>query len=79
MSLRIPYRLSLKTADFPETSPGVKRVTLILLDGKKIHDVVLGKEGEILTIQGSPIEGISDMGFNPFAIKDVLPGEGIEG
>ena len=73
MSLKIPYNLSLKVADFPETSSGIKRVTLILIDGRKIHNVSLARGEEILTIQDRPIKGITDLGFNPFTIKDVLP------
>lgn len=73
MSLRIPYNLSLKVAEFPETASGVKRVTLVLLNGRNVRDVGLGQGGEILTIQDEPIQGITDLGFNPFTIKDVLP------
>ena len=72
MSLRIPYNLSIKAADFPESSPGVNQVTLILIDGRKISEVYLSKGEDILKIRNKSIYGITDLDFSIFEIKDVI-------
>jgi len=72
MSLKIPMNLSIKSAAFPESSPGVIRVTLVLLDGRKIREVSLTRKGELIKIGDKPVSSIWDMDFNVFEIKDVI-------
>ncbi len=72
MSLKIPYNLRGKVADFPESSSGVKQVTLILLDGRKISKVYLALGEEIIKICNKSISGLSDIEFSLFEIKDVI-------
>ena len=72
MSLKIPYNLKDKVADFPESSSGVKQVTLILLDGRKISAVYLARGETIVKIRNKSISGISDLDFGLFEIKDVI-------
>ena len=72
MSLKIPYNLSRKAATFPESPDGVKKATLILIDGRKINDVYLTKEGEIIKIGNKPVYGIRDYNFSNFEIQDII-------
>ena len=72
MSLKIPYNLSVKVADFPESSSGVNQVTLILIDGRKISDVYLALGEKIIKIRNKSISSIRDLGFSLFEIKDVI-------
>ena len=72
MALKIPYNLSVKAADFPESSSGVNQVTLILIDGRKIDEVYLTRGEEIVKIRNKSIYGIKDLGFSLFEIKDVV-------
>lgn len=72
MSLKIPYDLSVKAADFPESSSGVNQVTLILIDGRNIREVYLARGEEIVKIRNESIYGIRDLDFSLFEIKDVI-------
>ncbi len=72
MSLKIPYNLSLKVADFPESSSGFNQVTLILIDERKISEVYLAQGEAIVRIRNKSISGISDLDFSLFEIKDVI-------
>ena len=72
MSIKIPYNLSVKAADFPESSFGVNQVTLILIDGRKIREVYLARGEEIIKIRNKSIYGIKDVGFSIFEIKDLI-------
>ncbi len=72
MSLKIPYNLSVKVADFPESSSGVNQVTLILMNGRRIHEVYLARGEEIVKIRNQSISGIKDLDFSIFEIKDVV-------
>lgn len=72
MSLRIPYNLSVKVADFPESSSGVNQVTLILIDGRKISEVYLSRGEDILKVGNKSVNGITDLDFSIFEIKDAV-------
>ena len=72
MSLKIPYNLSVKVADFPESSSDVNQVTLILIDGRKINEVYLSRGEDIVKIRNKSINGIKDLVFSIFEIKDVI-------
>jgi hypothetical protein len=72
MSLKIPYNLSGKSAAFPESSYGVNKVTLILVDGRKISEVYLAWGEEIIKIRNKPINSIKDLDFVIFDIKDMV-------
>ena len=72
MSLEIPHNLSDKSAAFPESSYGVNKVTLILIDGRKISEVYLAWGKEIVKIRKKLISSTKDLDFNISEIKDVI-------
>ncbi len=72
MSLKIPYNLSNKAAGFPESSYGANKVTLILLDGRKVGEVYLAWGKEIVKIRKRSIHSIEDLDFDISEISDVV-------
>ena len=57
----------------PECSYGAVRVTLVLRDGRRIHDVIIGP-GTICKIGQRLIESESDLDFLVCDIQDVERG-----
>jgi hypothetical protein len=72
MTLRIPDDLAVKTYTFPESSYGAITVILVLSDGTRIHDVVLGGD-YIVKVQGRRVFTAGDLDFRISEIVDVLP------
>jgi hypothetical protein len=73
MSLRISDKLFQKANTFPESSYGATTVTLILSDGRRIHDVVLGGASDIVKVQGRHVTSPEDLDFRLEEIVDVKP------
>ena len=73
MSLRISDELAAKANSFPESSYGATTVTLILLDGRRIDEVVLGGASDIVKIGGRNVSVASDLDFTISEIADVFP------
>jgi hypothetical protein len=73
MSLRISDELAAKANSFPESSYGATTVTLILLDGRRIDEVVLAGASVIVKVGGRYVSVASDLDFSPNEIADVFP------
>jgi hypothetical protein len=71
VSLGIPDALAAKANTFPESSYGATTVTLILADGRRIHDVVLGGASHIVKVGGRPVSDAKDLDFSVSEIVDV--------
>ena len=50
MTLALPQKFADKTIGFPESSYGANRVTLVLADGRRVHEVFLAWGTEIVKI-----------------------------
>jgi hypothetical protein len=72
MALTIPQHLAEKTAGFPESSHGANRVTLVLADGRRIHDVFLAWGTEIVRVGGRAVGAPDELGFSLSDITDVV-------
>jgi hypothetical protein len=72
MALTLPQRFADKTADFPESSYGANRVTLILADGRRIHGVSLAWGTEIVKIGSRAVAQPEDLEFTLSDITDVI-------
>jgi hypothetical protein len=72
MELRIPPRLAEKANTFPESSYGATTVTLILVDGRRIENVVLGGAEWIVKIDDRRITHPMDVDFSSADIVDVI-------
>ena len=72
MALTLPQSLAEKTADFPESSYGANRVTLVLGDGRRVHEVYLAWGQKIVKVGVNPIRGEEDLDFSPTDIVDVV-------
>jgi len=72
MPLKIPGPLSTKAQDFPESSYGANRVTLILSDKRKIKNVILAWGSEIEKIENKQISSEDDINFKIAEIKDIV-------
>jgi hypothetical protein len=73
MSLRISDELAAKANSFPESSYGATTVTLILLDGRRIDQVVLAGASVIVKVGGRYVSVASDLDFSLSEIADVFP------
>ena len=73
MSLRISDALAAKANSFPESSYGATTVTLVLLDGRRVDEVVLGGASVIVKIGGRDVSVASDLDFSLTEIADVFP------
>jgi hypothetical protein len=71
---RLPDRFGSKVASYPECSYGAVRVTLVLRDGRRIHDVIIGGEA-ICKIGQRHIRSESELDFSVADIQDVKSGE----
>jgi hypothetical protein len=70
---RLPDRFCSKVASYRECSYGAVRVTLVLRDGRCIHDVTIGGDA-ICKIGQTRITSEADLDFSVTDIKDVKRG-----
>ena len=73
MDLRLPHALFEKANRFPESSYGATTVTLILADGRRIENVVLGGADYIVKVDGRHVTEATELGFAVGDIVDVRP------
>ena len=71
MALSIPQHLAEKAAAFPESSHGANRVTLVLSDARRIHEVSLAWGSEIVRIGNRAVGDQHHLGFALTDIVDV--------
>ena len=71
MSLKIPDKLADKANTFPESSYGATTVTLILSNGRRVTDVVLGGASDIVKVKGRLVAVAGDLDFKIGEIVDV--------
>ena len=71
---RLPARLGSKVAAYPECSYGAVRVTLVLRDGRRIYDVIIGGDA-ICKIGQRHIRSETDLDFSVADIRNVERGE----
>ena len=64
---KLPAKFGPKVASYPECSYGAVRVTLVLRDGRRIHDVIIGADA-ICKIGQRLISAESDL---PFSVSDI--------
>ena len=67
---RLPDRFGPKVANMPECSYGAVRVTLVLRDGRRIHDVIIGGDA-ICKVGQRLINSETDLDFAVSDIEDV--------
>jgi hypothetical protein len=70
----LPARFRSKVASYPECSYGAVRVTLVLRDGRRIYDVIIGGDA-ICKIGQRHIRSESDLDFSVADIHNVERGE----
>jgi len=70
---KLPDRFCPKVVSYPECSYGAVRVTLVLSDGRRIRDVIIGGDS-ICKIGQKLIKSDADLEFSVSDIKDVLKG-----
>ena len=73
MSLKVPDQVAEKTINFPELSYGACIATLVLRDGRRIKNVALAWNTEIVKIGGRDIHNAADLDFDLADIVDALP------
>ena len=69
MTLRIPAKLAAKAHGFPESSYGATTVTLVLANGRRIENVVLGGAEWIVKIGDRRITDSTELDFS---VEDVV-------
>jgi hypothetical protein len=67
---RLPDRFGPEVASIPECSYGAVRVILVLRDGRRIHDVIIGADA-ICKIGQKLINSPADLDFSVSDIEDV--------
>ena len=72
MPLLLPEAIAEKTGSFGESSYGANRVTLILADGRRIHEVFLAWGTEIVKIGTRAVAGPEDLDFQLANIVDIV-------
>ena len=73
MSLTIPDELAAKANSFPESSYGATTVSLILSNGRRVDNVVLGGASDIVKVGSRRVSEASDLEFSVSEIVDVIP------
>lgn len=73
MSLRIPASLAEKAAQFPESSCGAYKVTVVLSSGRVVDDVLLAWGSEVVKVRGRTVATEEDLSFRLLEVTDVLP------
>ena len=71
---KLPDRFGSKVASYPECSYGAVRVRLVLRDGRRIYDVIIGGDA-ICKIGQRHIRSESDLDFSVADIHNVERGE----
>jgi hypothetical protein len=72
MALSLPDQVADKTVGFPESSYGANRVTLILADGRRVHEVFIAGRGEIVKIGSRAVSRPDELDFRLADIVDVV-------
>jgi len=72
MAPTLSQSLADKAADFPESSYGANRVTLILVDGRRVHQVYLAWGHTIVKVGTKQIRRDGDLDFSPSDVVDVI-------
>jgi len=72
MTLELPAQIADKTLGFGESSYGVNRVTLVLADGRQVHEVYLAWGSKIAKIGSRWIASPDDLDFSVADIVDVI-------
>lgn len=72
MPLTIPERFAERAAAFGESSYGVNRVTLVLVDGRCIRGVLLAWGSEIIKIGDAAVATSEDIDFALSDITDIV-------
>ncbi|HEY3932203.1 MAG TPA: hypothetical protein VGM58_07520 [Verrucomicrobiae bacterium] len=72
VALLIPEQIADKAIGFPESSYGANRVTLILADGRRVHEVFLACGREIVKIGNKAVSHSDELGFKLSDIVDVV-------
>jgi hypothetical protein len=70
---KLPDTFGPKVASMPECSYGAVRVTLVLLDGRRISNVIIGGDA-ICKIGQTLVHSEADLGFQIADIRDVERG-----
>jgi hypothetical protein len=70
---RLPDRFGSKVTSMPECSYGAVRVVLVLNDGRRVRDVIIGGDA-ICKIGQRRIESEADLNFSVSDIQDVERG-----
>jgi len=70
--LDLPQKVGGKTVEFPESSYGAMRATLILRDGRRVPNVSLAWGRQVVKIGDRQISTAGDLGF---ALDDVVDAE----
>jgi hypothetical protein len=71
--LRIPDALFEKANKFPEWSYGATKVTLILADGRRVENVILGGAEWIVKVGDRLVTEATELDFAVGEIVDVIP------
>jgi hypothetical protein len=72
MSVSLPENLKNKASEFPESSYGANRVTLILPGGRKIKNVFLAWGSQIVKIGNKQITGEDDLNFKVSEVENIV-------
>ncbi len=72
MEILIPDKLGDKASRFRECAYGVTRATLVLSDGRHVHEVLLAWGREIVQVGSRKVAGSQDLDFDPEDIVDVV-------
>jgi len=72
MEIHIPDKLGDQASRFRECAYGVTRATLILADGRHVHEVLLAWGREIIQIGSRKIVGLDDLDFQPEDVVEVI-------
>jgi hypothetical protein len=73
MDLRIPDALLEKAHKFPEWSYGATKVTLILANGRRIENVILGGAEWIVKVGDRLVTEATELDFAVGEIVDLIP------
>lgn len=72
MTLRLPEILKNKALEFPESSQGANRVTLILSNNQHVRNVFIAWGSEIVKIGNREVSNEKDLGFKIIDVKDIV-------
>jgi hypothetical protein len=72
MALNLPAQFKDKTIGFGECAYGTNRATLVLADGRRVHEVFLAWGTEIVKIGTRAVAGPEDLDFALADIVDII-------